>query len=124
MLQNFIQMSVAIIEVLGVAVITFNAVISLLHAGSRYLRKHDITLIYADFRRRLGRGILLGLEFLVAGDIIRSVAVEPTFTGIGVLAGIVVIRTFLSFALEVEIKGRWPWQGNGIEQKEAQEKPG
>ena len=65
---------------------------------------------YRSYRKHLGRAILLGLEFLVAADIIGTVAVEPTFTNIGVLAGIVLIRTFLSFALELEIEGRWPWQ--------------
>jgi uncharacterized membrane protein len=58
----------------------------------------------------LGRSILLGLEFLVAADIIRTVAIEPTFYNVGVLALLVIIRTFLSFALGLEITGRWPWQ--------------
>ena len=65
---------------------------------------------YEAYRRLLGRSILLGLEFLVAADIIRTVAVTPTFRSVGVLAVIVLIRTFLSFALELEITGRWPWQ--------------
>jgi len=65
---------------------------------------------YESYRRLLGRSILLGLEFLVAADIIRTVAVTPTFRSVGVLAVIVVIRTFLSFSLELEITGRWPWQ--------------
>src|SRR5690242_13282380 len=65
---------------------------------------------YQEFRRNLGRAILLGLEFLVAGDIIRTVAVSPTFGSVGVLAIIVLIRTFLSATLTVEIEGRWPWQ--------------
>ena len=65
---------------------------------------------YEYYRRLLGRAILLGLEFLVAADIIRTVAVTPTFRSVGVLAVIVVIRTFLSFSLELEITGRWPWQ--------------
>ena len=56
------------------------------------------------------RAILLGLEFLVAGDIIRTVAISPTFASVGVLAIIVLIRTFLSATLTVEIEGRWPWQ--------------
>ena len=55
--------------------------------------------------------ILLGLELLVAGDIIRTVAIDPTFTSVGVLAVIVAVRTFLSWSLEVELQGRWPWQG-------------
>ena len=58
----------------------------------------------------LGRSILLGLELLVAADIIRTVAVAPTYESVGVLAIIVLIRTFLSFSLELEITGRWPWQ--------------
>ncbi|QPQ56184.1 DUF1622 domain-containing protein [Allosphingosinicella flava] len=63
-----------------------------------------------DFRSDLGRSILLGLEFLVAADIVNTVAIEPTLQSLAVLAGIVLIRTFLSFSLEVEIEGRWPWQ--------------
>ena len=62
------------------------------------------------YRANLGRGILLGLELLVAADIIGTIAVTPTFRSLGVLALIVLIRTFLSFSLEVEIEGRWPWQ--------------
>ena len=65
---------------------------------------------YRAYRQAIGRAILLGLEFLVAADIIRTVAVSPTFTSAGVLAVIVVIRTFLSMSLEVELEGRWPWQ--------------
>lgn len=64
---------------------------------------------YRTYRRTLGRAILLGLELLVAGDIIRTVAVTPSFQSVGVLAIIVVIRTFLSWSLEVELEGRWPW---------------
>ncbi|TVQ03219.1 MAG: DUF1622 domain-containing protein [Planctomycetaceae bacterium] len=65
---------------------------------------------YRRFRQDLGRGILLGLEFLVAADIIRTVAIDPTLRGVLVLGLIVLIRTFLSIALEVELDGRWPWQ--------------
>jgi len=70
-----------------------------------------VNAAYRTVRRSIGRSILLGLELLVAGDIIRTVAVDPTFTSVGVLAVIVAIRTFLSFTLELEITGRWPWQG-------------
>ena len=65
---------------------------------------------YRRFRQDLGRGILLGLEFLVAADIIRTVAVAPTIEGVLILGLIVLIRTFLSIGLQVEIEGRWPWQ--------------
>ena len=70
------------------------------------------------FRSSLGRAILLGLEFLVAADIINTVAVTPTLLSVAVLAGIVIIRTFLSFSLEVEIEGRWPWQRRKGEQRQ------
>lgn len=65
---------------------------------------------YRVYRQQVGKAILLGLEFLVAGDIIRTVAVSPTFAGVGVLGILVVVRTFLSFTLDVELSGRWPWQ--------------
>lgn len=67
------------------------------------------------FRSRLGRSILLGLEFLVAGDIINTVALEPSLESVAVLGAVVVIRTFLSWSLEVEIEGRWPWQSKRAE---------
>lgn len=65
---------------------------------------------YRMLRQDIGRGILLGLEFLVAADIIRTVAVTPTLESVLVLGLIVLIRTFLSMALQVELEGRWPWQ--------------
>lgn len=65
---------------------------------------------YQRFRTRVARSILLGLEFLVAADIIGTVAVKPTLENLAVLGVIVGIRTFLSFALELEVDGRWPWQ--------------
>jgi uncharacterized membrane protein len=65
---------------------------------------------YRELRRNVGRSILLGLELLVAGDIIRTVAIAPTFRSVGVLAIIVAVRTFLSFTLEFELTSRWPWQ--------------
>ena len=65
---------------------------------------------YMAYSQNLGRAILLGLELLVAGDIIKTVAVAPTLQNMVVLGAIVIIRTFLSFSLELEINGRWPWQ--------------
>lgn len=65
---------------------------------------------YRRLRQDVGRGILLGLELMVAGDIIRTVAVEPTLDSVIVLGVIVLIRTFLSMSLEVELEGAWPWQ--------------
>lgn len=65
---------------------------------------------YQSFRARLGSGLLLGLEILVAADVIRTVAFEPTLQSVAILGLLVVIRTFLSWALVVEIEERWPWQ--------------
>ena len=65
---------------------------------------------YRFFRQDLGRAILLGLEFLIAGDIIRTVVVAPTLENVLILGLIVLIRTFLSMALQLEVEGRWPWQ--------------
>lgn len=92
----------------GVGAIVIGGVAAAVTAA-RSTRRHQPG-IYRSFRQQLGRSILLGLELLVAADIIRTVAVTPTLGSIGVLAGIVLIRTFLSFSLELEITGRWPWQ--------------
>jgi uncharacterized membrane protein len=98
------------IESLGIAVIVLGVLASLVrYAGSVFTRTPS-SGAYGAARRSIGRSILLGLELLVAGDIIRTVVVDPTFESVGVLAVIVAIRTFLSFTLEVEITSRWPWQ--------------
>ncbi|WP_219416641.1 DUF1622 domain-containing protein [Pseudonocardia nigra] len=96
------------VDVVGVAVIVLGALAATAVAIARLSRREEG--VYRRYRRQIGRSILLGLEFLVAADIIRTVAVEPTFVSVGVLAVIVLIRTFLSFSLELEITGRWPWQ--------------
>ena len=94
------------VDVVGVAVI----VVGTLLAASMSVRHRPFGPDeYRVFRQRLGRAILLGLELLVAADIIRTVAITPTIESATVLAIIVVIRTFLSFSLEVELEGRWPW---------------
>ena len=72
---------------------------------------------YRDYRANLGRGILLGLEILIAADILKSVVVDPTLQGIAVLGGIVAIRTFLSISLDVEINGHWPWETTRLAQR-------
>ena len=92
---------------LGVLVIVLGTVL----AAARLVVCHrGATDRYRQFRQDIGRGILLGLEFLVAADIIRTVAVTPTLEGVLVLGLIVLIRTLLSTALQVELEGRWPWQ--------------
>lgn len=98
-----------VIDLVGVGVIVVGAIAATL-AAALSLRAGRRTGSYRNYRRQLGRSILLGLEFFVAGDIIRTVALEPSLSGVGVLAAIVAIRTALSFSLELEITGRWPWQ--------------
>lgn len=97
-----------VVDAVGVIAIVVGGLIAIVIAASR-LRRGEPD-VYSQFRRLLGRSILLGLELLVAGDIIRTVATQPTLGNIAVLAGIVLIRTFLSFSLELEITGRWPWK--------------
>lgn len=104
------EWSAAIIEAIGIALIVILAIYSLIYAAIQRMKKADTRKTYHETRQRLGRGILLGLEFLVAADIIHTVAVELTFTTVGVLAIVVLVRTFLSFTLDVELTGRWPWQ--------------
>lgn len=72
---------------------------------------------YRTYRQDIGRAILLGLEFLVAGDIIRTVVVAPTLDNVLVLGCIVLIRTFLSMSLQLELEGRWPWQPHPNEEE-------
>ena len=96
------------LDATGVAAIVIGALIAAVMTVRRIVR-HEAD-VYRLFRQQLGRSILLGLELLVAADIIRTVAVTPTLESVGVLAGIVLIRTFLSFSLELEITGYWPWQ--------------
>jgi uncharacterized membrane protein len=72
--------------------------------------RHRIERRYDQYKIRIGRSLLLGLELLVAADIVKTIAIELTFTSLGLLAGLVVVRTFLSWTLVLEIEGRWPWQ--------------
>lgn len=98
-------------DAVGVAVIVLGIVVASALALSRLAGEGaDRMAVYRSYRQGIGRAILLGLEILVAADIIRTVAVSPTFETVGVLAIIVAIRTFLSVTLEVELEGRWPWQ--------------
>jgi uncharacterized membrane protein len=106
--QDWIELAGRVIDASGVAAVVIGAAVATVIAAVRLVRRD--TPVYRPYRQLLGRSILLGLELLVAADIIRTVAVTPTLGSVAVLAGIVLIRTFLSFSLELEITGRWPWQ--------------
>jgi uncharacterized membrane protein len=108
-LDPYLPLTARGIEAVGIAVIVLGAVAATLYFVWQAMRGEP-SAAYHQYRANLGRGILLGLEFLVAADIIGTVAVDPNLRNLAVLAGIVLIRTFLSFSLEVEIEGRWPWR--------------
>ena len=98
-------------ELLGSVILVIGAMIAFVVYGITLMRyRHTSAVAYRNLRRDLGKAILIGLELLVAADIIHSVAIDPTFESVGILGLIVIVRTFLSWSLEVEINGRWPWQ--------------
>ena len=108
--QEIIEMVGRLVDAAGVVAIVLGAAVATVIAAGALIRTRAKDEVYHRYRRSLGRSILLGLELLVAADIIRTVAIAPTLESVGVLALIVLIRTFLSFTLELEITGRWPWQ--------------
>lgn len=107
------------IEFLGLSIIILFAAVSLIKGVMLLTKGLPREDVFKKVRRTLGYGILLGLEFLVAADIIHTVAVELTFESVGVLALVVLIRTFLSFTLDLELTGRWPWQERKHDAKES-----
>jgi uncharacterized membrane protein len=94
------------IDLIGVAVIVAGIVWATIQFATARMGDE----LYERYKISIGRSLLLGLEFLVAADIVKTIALEPTFTSLGVLAGLVLVRTFLSWTLLLEIEGRWPWQ--------------
>lgn len=108
MLPQIVHLTATGFEAGGTLVMALGAIVALIQVIAGPARAtRDVVL---EFRQRLGRAIILGLELLVAADILRTVSVEPTLRQVLVLGIIVAIRTFLSFSLEVELKGQWPWQ--------------
>lgn len=105
-----VQEIVVAIELVGVAIIAVGAAASLAVFLIALVRREDRSKAIGCLRTSLGRSILVGLEFLVAADIINTVVVDMSFDSVASLAAIVAIRILLSLTLEVEIEGRWPWQ--------------
>jgi uncharacterized membrane protein len=101
------------IHLVGVGIEIFG--VSLIVAGIIWSSRYIIfgpasTSRYDSYKISIGRSLLLGLEVLVAADIVKTIAIELTFASLGLLAGLVLVRTFLSWTLVLEIEGRWPWQ--------------
>jgi uncharacterized membrane protein len=107
-MRDIIAFAAEGIEALAVAII----VVAIVHGSIRFLiditQKSDSA--YEQYKAHLGKGLLLGLEFLVAADVVRTVVLDPTLQNVMILGLLVVIRTFLSWSLVVEIEGAWPWQ--------------
>jgi uncharacterized membrane protein len=110
-IQYYVELAALIIEIAGVLVMVIGPFFALYRY---FFDQHEDGSTYRTFRHDLGKAILLGLEFLVAGDIIATVSTAPTMDNVLVLGLIVLIRTFLSLSLQVELEGKWPWQKKEI----------
>ncbi len=108
-LSGLIAKCAQLFELAGVGAMVVGALVALVMAVWPRHRESGANA-FRHFREKMGRSILLGLELLVAADIIRTVSEEPTLQGVLVLGAIVIIRTFLSFTLAVELEGHWPWE--------------
>src|SRR5210317_1682339 len=102
------------IEAVGVLVVVVGSCVSSV-IFARTFRQLPEGIAYRTYRRQLGRSIILGLEFLIAGDIIRTVVVADTLENVAILGLIILIRSFLSVTLHLEVEGRWPWQAEKID---------
>ena len=108
--RSWIEIISLLIELLAVAIIVGAITHASAHAALQGIRQKTFDDVYGPYKARLGRSLLLGLEILIAADVIRTVALEPTLTSVTVLGVLIVIRTFLSWSLILEMEGRWPWQ--------------
>lgn len=107
--HHLVDLLAKFIELAGVAIILGGVLLATIWFLREGLTSRDWRSAYDHYRSNLGRGILLGLELLVGADIISTITAPLTFESVGLLAAIVAIRTFLSFSLETEIEGCWPW---------------
>lgn len=106
-MKYYIEILIQTIELIGVVTILGGIIRAICLA---FKTGFNSPLAYDIFKKMLGRSILLGLELLVAADIINTVAVDTSIESVSLLGCIVLIRTFLSFSLDVELEGKWPWQ--------------
>ena len=106
----WIEYAALFIEILAVAIIIVAIIVALARYLFRYATQRTADNLYHQLKVSLGKALLLGLEFLVAADIVRTVALEATLESVIVLGLLVLIRTFLSWSLVVEIEGHWPWR--------------
>lgn len=98
-----------LIEIIAIGVIVVAVVAAFAH-GARTIRSGGIAEAVEQIKQTVGRGLLLGLDLLIAADVIRTVTLEPTLENVAALGLLVAVRTFLAWSLMVELEGRWPWQ--------------
>ena len=118
-MKHWIEIISLGIEMIAVIIIVFAVLYGTLQFVFQTLQKQLVARErYRQYKHRLGRALLLSLEILVAADVIRTVALEPSLANVSVLGLLVLIRTFLSWSLVVEIEGHWPWQPRNPETEE------
>lgn len=109
LLTVFASIGAAVLEIIGIGLIFLSTLYSIVRGIYKWFIYPNEPNLFAEVREYFARGILLGLEVLIAADIIHTVAVQLTLNSLGILAIVILIRTFLSFTLEVETTGKWPW---------------
>ena len=110
---EWIEYAALAIEILAVVIIGLTIFYGVIRYAFQGIFEQENEDRYRELKTRLGRSLLLGLEILVAADIVRTVALEATLESVAILGLLVLIRTFLSWSLAVEIEGHWPWQSPG-----------
>lgn len=122
-IRTIIEWAALLIELIGATVIVAGVLkVAITRGTVRFLFQDNKPGEDESYKHQMGRSLLLGLEFLVAGDVVRTVALDPTLNSVAVLGLLVLVRTFLSWSLIVEMEGRWPWQtrtDTNIPRKEA-----
>ena len=118
--SNRIHLVDVCIEVFGAFII----VAGIVWSTNLYVRRRQEEWHYDQYKMRIGRSLLLGLEVLVAADIVKTIAIELTFTSLGLLAGLVLVRSFLSWTQALEIEGRRPWSRELLPMRVAREVEG
>lgn len=113
-----IRMVAHVIDIAGVIAIVGGGLVAVVLGATRIVRGVDGRITYKAFRHDLGRAIIIGLELLVAADIVHTIGETPTLLDLAALAAIVAIRTALSFTLAAELDGEWPWQAGAHRQRE------
>lgn len=110
-MKPYFEIAVIIFEASAIGVLLFGTILFFGRFIQGVLREPERHKAYRDFRKGFGRTLLLALDLLVAADIVLTVTLELSFQTLGMLGLLVLIRTFLHFILELEVTGRWPWQG-------------